>query len=182
MPSLNKIIIIGHVGRDAEVRTFESGNKIATFTVAVSERFTDRNNQPQEITEWFSVVANGKLAEFAEGYIRKGASVYVEGKQRTRSYTDASGVKKSLTELSAQTIQLLSPKPQVQDPYLATAQAMNAPAAPQRPVPPMPGAPAPSAPQYQRPSAPAPQYAPPVYPQTPPPPTMEDAPVNDLPF
>ena len=101
MPSLNLCQFIGHVGADPEVRTFDNGNKIATTRIAVSERFTDRNNQPQERTEWIGLVFNAKLADLAEKYIRKGSTIYVSGKWHNREWTDQAGNKRQSTELTA---------------------------------------------------------------------------------
>ena len=152
MPSLNLCQFIGHVGADPEVRVFDNGNKIASTRIAVSERFTDRNNQQQERTEWISLVFNGKLADLAEKYIRKGSTIYVSGKWHNREWTDQSGNKRQNTELTVMTLQLLD-KREVQP--QAPAQTYQRPA-PQAPVPP----------QYQQPApAPAPQYAPPAQPQ-----------------
>ena len=155
MASLNLCQFIGHCGADPEVRTFDNGNKIATTRIAVSERFTDRNQQQQERTEWIGLVFNGKLADLAEKYIRKGSTIYVSGKWHNREWQDQSGNKRTSTELSVLTLQLLDkrdaqPQAQPQAPaqpaYHRQAPAQQAPIAP---------------PQYQQPTPPpAPQYAP----------------------
>lgn len=155
MPSLNLCQFIGHCGADPEVRTFDNGNKIATTRIAVSERFTDRNQQQQERTEWIGLVFNSKLADLAEKYIRKGSTIYVSGKWHNREWQDQSGNKRTSTELSVLTLQLLDkrdaqPQAQPQAPaqpaYHRQAPAQQAPIAP---------------PQYQQPTPPpAPQYAP----------------------
>lgn len=149
MPSLNLCQFIGHVGADPEVRTFDNGNKIATTRIAVSERFTDRNNQPQERTEWIGLVFNAKLADLAEKYIRKGSTIYVSGKWHNREWTDQAGNKRQSTELTVLTLQLLDKREAQPQPQA------HAPA---------PTYQAPAPPQYQQP-APAPQYAPPAQPQ-----------------
>ena len=152
MPSLNLCQFIGHVGADPEVRTFDNGNKIATTRIAVSERYLDRNNQQQERTEWIGIVFNGKQADVAEKYIRKGSTIYVSGKWHTREWQDQGGNKRQSTELTALTLQLL-------DKREAQPQAPAQPARPQAPAQPY-SQPAP--PQYQQ---PAPQqYAPPAQP------------------
>lgn len=110
MAHLNRLEIIGNLGRDPEVRTFDSGNKVANFTVGVSEGYKDRNGEFQTNTTWFNVVLNGSLAEFAEKYLRKGASVYVSGRVRERSYNTNSGEKKYITELVGFELQLLDKK------------------------------------------------------------------------
>lgn len=157
MPSLNLCQFIGHVGADPEVRTFDNGNKIATTRIAVSERFLDRNQTQQERTEWIGLVFNGKLADLAEKYIRKGSTIYVSGKWHNREWQDQSGNKRTSTELSVLTLQLLDKRdaqPQAQAPARQQAPAYNQPAPPlqyQQPTPP-------PAPQYA--PQPAPQYAP----------------------
>lgn len=104
--SLNKVMIIGNLGRDPEVR--QAGeNKVANFTVAVTERFTDRAGQRQERTEWVNVVVWRKLAEIAQQYLRKGSQVYVEGRLQTRSWDDQNGQKKYMTEVVADNFQML---------------------------------------------------------------------------
>lgn len=150
MPSLNLCQFIGHVGADPEVRTFDNGNKIATTRIAVSERFTDRNNQTQERTEWIGLVFSSKLADIAERYIRKGSSIYVSGKWHNREWQDQSGNKRTSTEVTVLTLQLLDKRGEQN----ATAQPAY-----QRPAP-TPQAPAP---QYQQP-APPPQYSAPTPP------------------
>ena len=159
MPSLNLCQFIGHVGADPEIRTFDNGNKIATTRIAVSERYLDRNNQQQERTEWIGIVFNGKQADVAEKYIRKGSTIYVSGKWHNREWTDQAGNKRQNTELTVLTLQLLDKREaQPQAPAPAPAQpAYQAPA-------PAPTYQAPAPPQYQQP-APAPQYAPPAQPQ-----------------
>lgn len=104
-------MLIGNVGRDPEVRYLEGnapggGRKVATFTLATSERYKDRNGESRENTEWHNIVAWGNSAEIAEKYIKKGSQLYIEGRIRTRSWTDQSGVKKS-TEINVDNLQLL---------------------------------------------------------------------------
>lgn len=159
MPSLNLCQFIGHVGADPEVRTFDNGNKIATTRIAVSERFTDRNNQPQERTEWIGLVFNAKLADLAEKYIRKGSTIYVSGKWHNREWQDQAGNKRQSTELTVLTLQLLDKREAQPQPQAPAQPAYQAPA-------PAPTYQAPAPPQYQQPApAPAPQYAPPAQPQ-----------------
>ena len=109
--SLNKVMLIGNVGRDPEVRFLEGNAKVATFTLATSERFKDRNGELRENTEWHNIVAWRANADVAERFIHKGTQIYVEGRLRTRSYTDQAGVKKFTTEIQADTIQLLGRRP-----------------------------------------------------------------------
>ena len=114
MPSLNKILLIGNVGRDPEVRYLDQGaaqggqsTKVATFTLATTDRYRDRSGELRENTEWHNIVAWRQLADLAEKFIRKGSQIYIEGHMRTRSYTDQQGVKKYVTEAVADNIQLL---------------------------------------------------------------------------
>ncbi|MBQ9310915.1 MAG: single-stranded DNA-binding protein [Bacteroidales bacterium] len=111
--SLNKVMLIGNVGRDPEVRYLDgnsgngAGTKVATFTLATSERYRDRNGEARENTEWHNIVAWRNSADLAERFIKKGTQVYIEGKLRTRSYNDSAGVKKYTTEVVVDNIQLL---------------------------------------------------------------------------
>ena len=97
--SLNKVMLIGNVGRDPEVRYLDGngqngqGTKVATFTLATTERYRDRNNELRENTEWHNIVAWRQSADVAEKFVKKGTQLYIEGRLRTRSYTDAQGVK-----------------------------------------------------------------------------------------
>lgn len=107
--SVNKVILVGNVGRDPEVRYFEGGEAVASFSMATTERgFTNRMGvQVPERTEWHNIVAWRGLAQLAENYIRKGSQIYVEGKLRTRTYDDQAGTKQYRTEIYADVIQLL---------------------------------------------------------------------------
>ena len=99
--SVNKVILVGNLGRDPEVRTTQDGGKIVTFSIATSERWRDRNSGEQrERTEWHRIVIfNENLSRIAEQYLRKGSSVYVEGQLQTRKWTDQSGQEKYTTEV-----------------------------------------------------------------------------------
>ncbi len=108
--SLNKVLLIGNVGKDPEVRNLESGAKTASFTLATSERYKDRSGETREMTEWHNIVAWRGLADLAENYIRKGSQIYVEGRIRSRSYTDRDGNTRYITEIQADAIQLLGRK------------------------------------------------------------------------
>ncbi len=165
--SLNKVMLIGNVGRDPEVRYLDgqAGNaKVATFTLATTERYRDRNNELRENTEWHNIVAWRGNADVCEKYVRKGTQLYIEGRIRTRSWDDQSGNKRYTTEIIADNLQLLGKKsdnpgaqqggyqPQGQQGYQQPAQ------------------------QYQAPQ----QYAAPV--QQTAKPVVEDMPDDDLPF
>lgn len=136
--SLNKVMLIGNVGRDPEVRYLDGNNgtggqstKVATFTLATSERYRDRNGELRENTEWHNIVAWRNSADVAEKYIHKGTQIYVEGKLRTRSWTDQSGVKKYQTEIAVDTLQLLGRRDDSQGGYQAPSQpSCQAPAQP----------------------------------------------------
>jgi single-strand DNA-binding protein len=109
--SVNKIILVGNLGRDVEMRHTPGGSAVAKFSVATNEVWKDKNGQRQEHTEWHNIVAWGKLAEFCGSYLSKGRQVYIEGSIRTRTYDDEKGNRRYFTEVRAQTIQLLGPKP-----------------------------------------------------------------------
>ena len=106
--SLNKVQLIGLVGKDPEIRD-ANGNKVASFTLATSERYKDKNGEYQTNTEWHNLVC-WRQAEFVEKYITKGAQVYVEGKLRTRSWDDSNGTKRYVTEILVLDIQPLDRK------------------------------------------------------------------------
>ena len=112
MAYLNSVNLIGAVGNDPEVRTIQGGAKVATLRLATTERYKDRDGNKKEETEWHTIVVWNKTADFVEKYIRKGASLFVSGKLRTRQWTDQSGVKHYATEVVADNIQTLDRKPQ----------------------------------------------------------------------
>ena len=107
MAGVNKVIIVGRLGKDAEVRTVGNGGTVATITVATSENWVDKEGHKQERTEWHRVVAWGKLAEICGKHLSKGRQVYVEGRLQTRSWEDQQGQKKYSTEIVASTVQFL---------------------------------------------------------------------------
>lgn len=107
MSGINKVIIIGRMGADPEVKTVTGGNTVARLSVATSEQWKDREGQKQERTEWHRVVVWGKLAELCGKYLAKGRQVYVEGRLQTRSWEDQQGQKKYATEVVANTVQFL---------------------------------------------------------------------------
>jgi single-strand DNA-binding protein len=109
--SVNKVILIGNLGKDPEVRALENGAKLARFSIATSESYTDKNtNEKKEITEWHNIVVWRGLADVAENYLKKGMKVYVEGKLRTRSWQDDAGNAKSSTEIVADNFTMLTTK------------------------------------------------------------------------
>lgn len=117
--SLNKVMLIGNVGSDPEVRYLENnpqnpGNnvKVATVRLATTERYRDRNGEQRENTEWHTVVLWRNNADVAEKYVHKGSQIYIEGKLRTRQWTDQTGNKRYTTEVVADTLQLLGKRPE----------------------------------------------------------------------
>lgn len=107
MSSLNKAMIIGHLGVDPEVRYTQNNTALATLRVATNERYKDSNGEWQENTEWHRVVAWGRLAEYAQQYIKKGTQVYIEGSIQTRSWEDQQGQKRYMTEIKARILKIL---------------------------------------------------------------------------
>jgi single-strand DNA-binding protein len=97
--SLNQVQAIGNVGRDPEVRFSTTGEPIVSFSVAASEKWTDKLGKPQERTEWFGVTVFGGLAKVAQNYVHKGDKVYIQGALRTEEWTDKDGVKKRSTKV-----------------------------------------------------------------------------------
>ena len=176
--SLNKVMLIGNVGKDPEVRYLEGnaqspqGNaKVASFPLATTERYRDRNGEIRENTEWHNIVAWRGLADTCEKYVRRGSQLYIEGRIRTRSWNDQTGNKRYTTEIVADSIQLLGRR---QD-------AQNDGQAPQQPSYQQPSYQQPAQPSFQQPS-----YQQPSYQQSAPQPMaapmMGDGPADDLPF
>ena len=175
--SLNKAMLIGNVGRDPEVRYLDGSSgqaKVATFTLATTERYRDRNGETRENTEWHNIVAWRNTADVVEKYVRKGTQVYIEGRIRTRSWDDQTGNKRYTTEIMADTLQLLGKRqdnPAGQGGYAAQpAPAQQTYAQPQQSY-------QPQAQPYQQP-APAQSFSQPAAPQN----IANDGPDDDLPF
>lgn len=113
MASVNKVIIIGNLGKDPEMRSFPSGDQIAQITVATTDKWKDKaSGETKEATEWHRIVFTGRLAEIVGEYLRKGAQIYVEGSLRTRKYTDQSGIEKYTTEIRGQEMRMLGSRPE----------------------------------------------------------------------
>lgn len=111
MASVNKVIILGNLGRDPEMRYMPSGDAMATVSVATTDNWKDKaTGEKKETTEWHRVTFFGKLAEIAGQYLKKGSSVYVEGSLRTRKYTDKDGIEKYATDIRADSMQMLGGK------------------------------------------------------------------------
>ena len=107
MASVNKAIVVGNLGKDPEVRFTQSGRAMARFPVATTETWMDQENGRQERTEWHNIVVWGKQAESCGQYLAKGRQVYIEGSIRSRSYDDKEGIKRYITEITAQRVQFL---------------------------------------------------------------------------
>jgi single-strand DNA-binding protein len=107
MASVNKVILIGNLGRDPEVRYMPSGDAVANITIATTETWKDKSGEKQEQTEWHRVAMFGKTAEIAGEYLKKGSQVYIEGKLQTRKWTDKEGQERYTTEIRADRMQML---------------------------------------------------------------------------
>lgn len=105
--SVNKVILVGNVGRDPEIRHLDTGVAVANFPLATSESYTAKNGERVTTTEWHNIVLWRGLAEVAEKYVTKGKQLYIEGRIRTRSYDDKDGVKKYITEIYGDVMQML---------------------------------------------------------------------------
>ncbi len=105
---VNKVIIVGRLGRDPEIRYTSSGTPVASFSVATDEKWTGQDGNRQSRTEWHNVVAWSRLAEICEQYLKKGKLVYIEGRLQTREWDDKDGKKRRTTEIIANTMQMLS--------------------------------------------------------------------------
>ena len=171
---INKAILIGNVGQDPEIRytgDVNNGTKVATFRLATTERYRDRAGNLQEHTEWHSIVVWRNTADVVEKYVKKGTQVYIEGRLRSRSWDDQNGNKRYVTEIVADTLQLLGRKAEGQQGGY-------------------PGASQPQQQAYQQPGIQQPSYQQPAYPQQPmqpvqpaqPKPAVEEMPDDDLPF
>ena len=111
MASVNKAILIGNLGADPELRYTAGGTAVASFGIATTEKFKNKDGEKLERTEWHNIVCWARLAEIANEYLRKGNPVYIEGRIQTRSYEDKDGVKKYRTEIVAREMQLLGGRP-----------------------------------------------------------------------
>ena len=112
MPSLNRVQLIGRLGKDPESRLTPTGKKVATFSLAVSERWKSAEGENKENTEWFNVEAWGRLGEVCQQYLHKGKLVFLEGRLKTDKYEDKSGETKYFTKVVALSMQMLDRKPE----------------------------------------------------------------------
>ena len=111
MRGLNKVTLIGNLGKDPEVQVLEGNVAVAKFSLATSESYRDKSGQPHTSTDWHTVVLWRSLAELAQAYLRKGSLVYLEGKLKTHHYDDAAGVRHYVTEIIGEHLLLLDKKP-----------------------------------------------------------------------
>lgn len=130
MRGVNKVILVGTLGKDPETKTFPNGGSITQFSIATSESWTDKNTgERKENTEWHRVVLNNRLGEIAQQYLRKGSKVYIEGSLRTRQWTDQNDQTQYTTEVRGDQMQMLDDKRQDGQPnnYQANGQQAQAP-------------------------------------------------------
>lgn len=122
MASVNKVIIIGNLGRDPETRYMPSGDAVTNFSIATTDKWKDKaTGEQKEATEWHRINTFGKLAEIAGQYLKKGSQVYIEGSLRTRKWTDSNGQEKYSTEIKADSLQMLGGKPSDSQPQQSHA-------------------------------------------------------------
>ena len=111
MRGVNKVILVGTLGRDPETKTFPNGGSLTQLSIATSESWTDKSTgERKEQTEWHRIVLHNRLGEIAQQYLRKGSKVYIEGSLRTRQWTDQNGQERYTTEISANELQMLDSK------------------------------------------------------------------------
>jgi single-strand DNA-binding protein len=143
MASVNKVILVGNLGRDPEIRYMPSGEPVANITIATSSKYKNKSGEMVEETEWHRVTFFGKLAEIVGQYLKKGRSVYVEGRIKTRKYTDKDGIEKYATDIIANEMQMLGGREGMGEP---SGDDGGYDSAPRRPAPaPRPAAAAPAA-------------------------------------
>ena len=134
MAGINKVIIVGNLGNDPEIRTMPNGEAVANISVATSESWTDKNTgERREVTEWHRIVLYRRLAEIAGQYLRKGSQVYVEGRLKTRKWQDNNGQDRYTTEIQGDNLQMLGGRSQEMGSY-APAQSASQPSYQSRPA------------------------------------------------
>jgi single-strand DNA-binding protein len=129
MASLNKILLIGRLGKDPEIRYTPDQTPVASFGLATSENWTDKNGTRQERTEWHNIVAWNKLADLCKRFLSKGQQVYIEGRVQTREYTDRDGNKRRITEVIASNMVLLGSRSQGSEAGVQPMESVARPAA-----------------------------------------------------
>jgi single-strand DNA-binding protein len=110
MASVNKVILVGNLGRDPDMRYLPNGDAVANFSLATTEKYKDKSGQMVEATEWHRVVFFRRVAEVCGQYLKKGSQVYIEGSIRTRKYTDKEGIEKTITEINGDQMRMLGSK------------------------------------------------------------------------
>ena len=138
MASINKVMLIGNLGKDPEIRYMPSGDAIANLTLATTENWKDKAGEKQEKTEWHRVSMFGRLAEIAGEYLKKGSSVYIEGKLQTRKWQDKEGNDRYTTEIVANEMKMLGSRPSGGDTGMDKPQASTSSAKPARAAGPAP--------------------------------------------
>ena len=129
---LNKVILIGNLGRDPEVRYLPSGDAVANFSIATSENWKDRNGQRQERTVWHNISMFGRLAEIAGQYLKKGSKVYIEGRIQSRKYTGKDGIERTAYDIVANEMKMLDGRNSGSSPYEGGDQYAAAPSSPRQ--------------------------------------------------
>lgn len=124
MASVNKVILLGNVGQDPDIKRFDNGNMVANVSLATTETYKDRDGNRQSRTEWHRINFSGKNAETVERFVKKGSQIYVEGMLRTREYTNRDGETRKTTEISGFVLQLLGQKQQG-DPAIQGARPLS---------------------------------------------------------
>ncbi len=124
--SLNKVMLIGNVGQDPEIKYFDNNNKVARITLATTERYKDKAGNQQEATEWHNLTAWGFTADIVEKWVKKGTQLYVEGRIRTRSWQDKDGNKRYTTEINVDNLQMLGRRSDNPNNNQSTPQQYNA--------------------------------------------------------
>jgi single-strand DNA-binding protein len=127
MASLNKVMLIGNLGKDPEVRYTASGNAVASFSIATTEKFKNKNGEWEDKTEWHNIVFWGKLAEICGEYLHKGKSIFVEGKLQTRKWQDRDGRDRWSTEIVGEKMQMLGQMQGNRPPHPADGDDRNGP-------------------------------------------------------
>jgi single-strand DNA-binding protein len=135
MASVNKVILVGNLGRDPEVRYMPSGDALASFSIATTDTWRDKSGQRQERTEWHRISMFGKQAEVAGQYLKKGSSVYIEGRLQTRKWTDKEGQERQTTEVVADRMQMLGGRTGGGNAFEVMDDGDDMSAAPSRPQP-----------------------------------------------
>ncbi len=129
MAGINKVILVGNLGKDPEVRAIGTDRKVANFSLATTESYKNKSGERVDQTEWHNVVFYGPVADVIERYLRKGSQIYVEGKIRTRSYDDKDGVKKYITEIIGDQMTMLGAKGGSSDSPTGNMSSSSAPVA-----------------------------------------------------